>query len=121
MGSEMCIRDRYRSGKFNETIKIACDRADDIREIIERVSGRELNQSWFPWSPVDSSGSLEGVIVTGYEYPHVFFTDSSGNQGVSDITEGKGKLPWRIDWPAKWAWIGVSCEAFGKDHGASGG
>ena len=60
--------------------------ADDIREIIERVSGRELNESWFPWSPVDSSGSLEGVIVTGYEYPHVFFTDSSGNQGVSDIT-----------------------------------
>ena len=57
----------YRSGKFNETIKIACDRADDIREIIERVSGRELNESWFPWSPVDSSGSLEGVIVTGYE------------------------------------------------------
>ena len=111
----------YNSGKFSETIKIACDRADDIREIIERVSGRELNESWFPWSPVDSSGSLEGVTVTGYDYPHVFFTDSSGNEGVSDITEGKGKLPWRIDWPAKWAWIGVSCEAFGKDHGASGG
>ena len=51
----------------------------------------------------------------------VHFVDSKGNAGTSDITKGEGKLPWRIDWPAKWAWIGVTCEAFGKDHGASGG
>ena len=85
------------------------------------VSGRELPSDWFPWSPLDANGSLEGVTVTGYEYPLVHFTDSAGNSGSSDITLGLGKLPWRIDWPAKWAWIGVTCEAFGKDHGASGG
>ena len=111
----------YRSGKFTDCIKTACDNADKIREIIERVSGRELPSDWFPWSPLDANGSLEGVTVTGYEYPLVHFTDSAGNSGSSDITLGLGKLPWRIDWPAKWAWIGVTCEAFGKDHGASGG
>ena len=111
----------YKSGMFADCSKIACDNADKIREIIERVSGRELSQSWFPWSPLDEHGSLEGVTVTGYEYPLVHFTDSNGNVGSSDISKGEGKLPWRIDWPAKWAWIGVTCEAFGKDHGASGG
>ena len=111
----------YSSGMFSECSKIACDNADKIREIIERVSGRELSDSWFPWSPLDSSGSLEGVTVTGYDFPLVHFIDSKGNKGSSDITKGEGKLPWRIDWPAKWAWIGVTCEAFGKDHGASGG
>ena len=30
-------------------------------------------------------------------------------------------MPWRIDWPAKWGWVGVTCEPFGKDHGAAGG
>ena len=111
----------YRNGKFTECIKIACDNAEAIREIIERVSGRELPQQWFPWSPIDAAGSLEGVTVTGYDYPFVHFIDAQGNTGSSDITKGRGKLPWRIDWPAKWSWIGVTCEAFGKDHGASGG
>ena len=55
----------YRNGKFTECIKTACDNADKIREIIERVSGRELPSDWFPWSPLDANGSLEGVTVTG--------------------------------------------------------
>ncbi len=111
----------YQSGKFNEVSKIACDKADQIKEIIERVSGRDLPEKWFPWSPLDSKGSLEGVEVVGYQYPLVYWKDSHGVEGESDITKGEGKLPWRIDWPAKWAWIGVTCEAFGKDHGAAGG
>ena len=111
----------YQSGKFNEVSKIACDKADEIREIIERVSGRDLPEKWFPWSPLDSKGSLEGVEVVGYQYPLVYWKDSHGVEGESNITKGEGKLPWRIDWPAKWAWIGVTCEAFGKDHGAAGG
>ena len=111
----------YRDGKFTNCSKIACDSAEQIREIIERVSGRELPKNWFPWSPLDSEGSLEGVTVTDYQYPHVYYVDKKGNTGISDLTKGEGKLPWRIDWPAKWSWIGVTCEAFGKDHGASGG
>ena len=111
----------YQSGRFDALAKIACDRADDIREAIERISSRELPENWFPWSPLDSKGSLDGVTVTGYEYPFVHWKDAHGQTGSSDISKGEGKLPWRIDWPAKWGWIGVTCEPFGKDHGAAGG
>ena len=111
----------YRSGRFAELSKTACDRADEIRETIERVSGRELPDGWFPWSPLNSRGGLDKVRVTGYEYPLVHWQDEYGETGSSDLTKGEGKLPWRIDWPAKWGWIGVTCEAFGKDHGAAGG
>ncbi len=113
--------DSYRSGRFAELSKIACDRADEIRETIERVSGRELPDGWFPWSPLNSRGGLDKVRVTGYEYPLVHWEDEYGESGSSDLTKGEGKLPWRIDWPAKWGWVGVTCEAFGKDHGAAGG
>ena len=113
--------DAYTSGKFDALAKIACDRRDEIREAIERISGRELADDWFPWSPLDSKGSLDGVKVTGYEYPFVHWLDSHGVEGSSDLRKGEGKLPWRIDWPAKWGWIGVTCEPFGKDHGAAGG
>ena len=111
----------YSSGKFSEMARIACNKATEIREIIERVSGRELSEEWFPWNPIDSTGSIDGITVTGWNDPFVEWIDSNGQTGRSDVTKGEGKLPWRIDWPAKWAWIGVTMEPFGKDHGAAGG
>jgi lysyl-tRNA synthetase class 1 len=32
-----------------------------------------------------------------------------------------GKLPWRVDWPARWKMLGVTFEPFGKDLGTVGG
>ena len=113
--------DAYANGNFAETARIACNNADKIREIIERVSSRELSDDWFPWNPIDSKGSIDGIRVTGWNDPIVSWVDADGNEGTSDVSKGEGKLPWRIDWPAKWAWIGVTMEPFGKDHGAAGG
>ncbi len=111
----------YRSGKFSGSARIACDQREAIREIMERVSGRELPDSWFPWQPLDSKGSLDGLTITGYDYPLVHWTDSHGESGSSNIEKGEGKLPWRLDWPAKWGFNSITCEPFGKDHGAAGG
>ena len=30
-------------------------------------------------------------------------------------------MPWRLDWPSKWKILGVTFEAFGKDHATKGG
>ena len=111
----------YKTGKFTDQARAACNQADQIREIIERVSGRELDEDWFPWNPIDAEGCMDGITVTGWEDPIVHWKDSNGNTGQSDVTKGEGKLPWRIDWPAKWAWRKVTMEPFGKDHGAAGG
>ncbi len=111
----------YKSGKVAEASRIACNQSSAIREIIERVSGRELDDSWFPWNPIDSDGSIDGIKVTGWDDPIVHWVDSKGRDGQSDVTKGEGKLPWRVDWPAKWVWRGVTMEPFGKDHGAAGG
>ena len=110
----------YANGEFAEKSRIACEKADEIREIIERVSGRELAENWFPYNPYGHDGSLDGVTVTGFEWPFVHW-EQNGVPGKSDLNKADGKLPWRIDWPAKWGWVGVTCEPFGKDHGAAGG
>ncbi len=110
----------YANGEFAEKSRIACEKADEIREIIERVSSRELAPDWFPYNPYGHNGSLDGVTVTGFEWPYVHWMQD-GKPGKSDLNKAEGKLPWRIDWPAKWGWIGVTCEPFGKDHGAAGG
>ena len=110
----------YSNGEFAIRSKIACEKADEIREIIERVSGRELPPDWFPFNPYGHNGSLDGVVVTGFEWPFVYW-EQDGIPGKSDLNKAEGKLPWRIDWPARWGWIGITCEPFGKDHGAAGG
>ena len=56
-----------------------------------------------PMEPTRCKWFTEGVTVTDYEFPLVHYIDAEGNAGTSDITKGEGKLPWRIDWPAKWA------------------
>jgi len=111
----------YESGAFADKIHSAIEQRDEVRQVIEEVSGREVPEDWFPYNPLGSDGSLDGVRVTGYEHPHVHWVDSHGVEGTSDIRTGQGKLPWRIDWAARWGIHGITCEPAGKDHGAAGG
>ena len=111
----------YENGEFSEKIDGAIKHMTEIRKIIETISGRELSDNWFPYNPIGSDGSMDGVIVTGYEYPYVSWTDQHDISGRSDIRKGEGKLPWRIDWAARWGFHGITCEPAGKDHGSAGG
>ena len=111
----------YESGAFADKTHSAIEQRDEIRRVIEEVSGREVPEDWFPYNPLGSDGSIDGVSVTGYEHPHVHWVDSHGVEGMSDIRTAQGKLPWRIDWAAKWGIHGITCEPAGKDHGAAGG
>ncbi|MBL80448.1 MAG: lysine--tRNA ligase [Euryarchaeota archaeon] len=111
----------YESSTFAEKIHSAIEQKDEIRRVIEDVSGREVPEDWFPYNPLGSDGSIDGVSVTGYEHPYVHWVDSNGIEGTSDIRTAQGKLPWRIDWAAKWGIHGITCEPAGKDHGAAGG
>ncbi|MED5159027.1 MAG: lysine--tRNA ligase, partial [Candidatus Thermoplasmatota archaeon] len=111
----------YESGAFTDKTHSAIEQRDEIRRVIEEVSGREVPEDWFPYNPLGSDGSIDGVSVTGYEHPHVHWVDSHGVEGKSDIRTAQGKLPWRIDWAAKWGIHGITCEPAGKDHGAAGG
>mgnify|MGYP001194870667 FL=1 len=111
----------YESGEFAEYIDLAISKKEEIRAIIQEISGRELSGDWFPYNPMGSDGSMDGVTVTGYEKPFVHWTDSNGKEGESDIRKAEGKMPWRIDWAARWAIHGITCEPAGKDHGSAGG
>ena len=111
----------YESGAFAKSIDLVISHNDEIRNLIESISGRDVPDGWFPYNPIGSDGSLDGVTVTGYDKPLVHWVDRNGVKGTSDIRKGEGKLPWRIDWAARWGILGITCEPAGKDHGASGG
>ncbi len=111
----------YLTGRYVKHIRTAIREKARVREIIERVSGRELPEDWWPFTPVDERGCQSGLKVSHVEGDLVHWVADDGRTGVCDITKGEGKLPWRLDWPAKWCNLGVTCEPFGKDHGAAGG
>jgi lysyl-tRNA synthetase class 1 len=113
----------YRTGLYQESIQAALDHVEVLREIIVRVSKRELPKDWLPFNiQCAQCGRLHGPKPTLYEAPLIDYSCAAcGFRGQKDIREpGGGKLPWRIDWPARWRFLDVTFEAFGKDHAAAG-
>ncbi len=124
----------YREGRYTEHVLKSLDEAPAVRAIIEEVSGRQLPKRWAPFNPqcpTEGCGRISGVEVLDYEYPMLHCRCAACAEGTEDPEAGTftvdarepgvGKLPWRLDWPARWDFLGVSFEAFGKDHGARGG
>ena len=127
--NELGIRQRtllthelYSDGRYAEAIRKVLDNRERIKEILESISGRALEENWFPYNPKCSMcGKIPSTKVTEYKFPFVFYECNCGHEGKADVRRAEGKLPWRVDWPARWWMLNVTCEPFGKDHATVGG
>ncbi len=112
----------YEQGKFADLIDTAILNRKRIAEILSGTSGRGLGDSWYPYTAACAKcGKMTTTKVTSYSRPYADYTCSCGHSGKADIRTAEGKMPWRVEWPAKWSLLGVTVEPFGKDHGAAGG
>lgn len=114
--------EKYRSGFFTEAIEKTLVRVDDARRILEEVSGRKLDEHWSPIQ-VNEDGYLKKRPFTGIDTGNktITYLDKDNNQQSTPYSSGEVKLDWRLDWPARWALIGVDVEPFGRDHATKGG
>lgn len=114
----------YKEGRYTEVIKTALEKRVEIAQILEEVSKRELPKDWAPFDPLcEKCGRIEQAKVVDYDLDNnrVKYECRCGHIGWADFSKGQGKLPWRVDWPARWKMLGVTVEPFGKDHGTTGG
>jgi lysyl-tRNA synthetase class 1 len=113
----------YKNGDFNKAIQIAMDNTDKIKEIIQKISKRQLPKGWIPFNiRCKKCKKITLAKAVLYEYPIIEYKCDCGYEGEIDIRKGGvGKLPWRVDWPARWKMLGVTFEPFGKDLGTVGG
>jgi lysyl-tRNA synthetase class 1 len=124
--------DMYRGGQAIDLVRTALDRADDVRVILEEVSGSKRDADWLPFSVVcQNCGRIATTKAYGRDdQGRVLYRcqggvagkrriEGCGHEGAAPLDHGK--LTWRLDWAGRWKLLGITCEPFGKDHAASGG
>ena len=108
---------------MNRVIGLALEGRDRIAMILEELTGKKVDPGWSPFNPLcPSCGRITQASVTGFsvEKETVGYACACGSAGELPMAAA-GKLTWRVDWPARWAVLGVSVEPFGKDHATRGG
>ncbi|MBU2595339.1 lysine--tRNA ligase, partial [Patescibacteria group bacterium] len=136
------LSEEYRAGKFDAVIKEILENADKIRKIYKKVSGSNKARDWLPISMVcPKCGKIGTTYASKFEndkvYPHtknfgervyyecredlVEWAVGCGYKGWGSPYKGGAKLPYKVEWPAKWKVYGTDVEGAGKDHNAAGG
>jgi lysyl-tRNA synthetase class 1 len=125
------LRDLYRSGKLNSHINIFLKNAHLVRQVYKQVSKADRPENWYPFQVIcENCGKIATTVVTDYNGSEVFYTcqpnstnyvQGCGHSGWLSPLNGNGKLPWKVEWVAKWDVLGVTIEMAGKDHSQKGG
>ncbi|MFH1670320.1 MAG: lysine--tRNA ligase [Patescibacteria group bacterium] len=125
------LRPLYEAGKFNDVIREALDNAEKIRTIYLEVSGGGKPVDWYPLSVIcEKCGKIGTTQVVDWDGKFVKYTckpdyvewaEGCGYEGQISPFDGNAKLPWKVEWAAKWKVLGVDIEGAGKDHYAAGG
>jgi lysyl-tRNA synthetase class 1 len=125
------MRDIYRSGRFNGAIDTILRNADAVRRIYKQVSNSDRPSTWFPFQTVcEQCGRIGTTEVHAYDGTLVSYrcrpdlvkwARGCGYEGKVSPFDGRGKLPWKLEWVAKWVSFPVTVEGAGKDHSTKGG
>jgi lysyl-tRNA synthetase class 1 len=113
---------RYRNGEMAEAVEMALVNVDAIREVIQTISGRQLEKDWAPIQ-VNEDGYLKNrrFVSIDTDKKTVTYLGADNNEHQADYSNGDVKLTWRVDWPARWWQLGIQVEPFGRDHATKGG
>jgi len=118
--------DLYESGAFEPVTRRVLERREEARAVLSRYQDK-VDEDYVPFFAVcESCGQLtETITAVDPDAGTVSYTctdavagedtiEGCGHEGTTSIRNGK--LPWRFEWPAQWAVLGVDFEPFGKDH-----
>ena len=113
----------YRAGRYAEGIRKALQDADTIRSVLDEFRSTPLPDTWLPLAGFcGACGRDEVDFSWDQEWVVEILCRDCGEQTSVELREGGDvKLPWRIDWPMRWAFEGVCFEPGGKDHSSAGG
>ena len=109
--------DLYKSGFFNETLKIVLKKYDEIMEIIIPTLGKERQKTYSPFLPIcpETGTVLEIPVLNIDKKNSKIIFDNNGKKLEKSILDGNCKLQWKVDWAMRWYALEVDFEMYGKD------
>ncbi|RFP88275.1 lysine--tRNA ligase [Rhodobacteraceae bacterium 63075] len=112
-------RDFYKSGRFDEVLKRAAERYDEVMKVMLKSLREERQQTYSIFLPIHpETGRVLYVPMKHVDAENhtVTFDDEEGREWTLPVTGGKVKLQWKPDFGARWAALGVDFEMYGKEH-----
>lgn len=115
---------QYRASKYAQGMKTALEHTNVIKAELNEFRQEDLTDDYMPISIFcekcnrDDTKNISFDGDWGVEYS----CNLCGYKNKLDLrTTHAAKLPWRIDWPMRWAYEKVDFEPAGKDHHSQGG
>lgn len=109
----------YKSGQFDEVLKRAVEKYDDVMKVMLKSLREERRQTYSIFLPIHpETGRVLYVpmkSVNRDDYT-ITFDDEDGKEWTLPVTGGNVKLQWKPDFGARWAALDVDFEMYGKDH-----
>lgn len=116
----------YGSGRFDDVLRKVFANMEALTKLITDTMRSETKEHWNPFQPAcEKCGRVNTTIVTGYDKDACTVqyactgsfrgVEGCGHTGEQSALGGRGKLGWKIDWPARWYALGVNYEMYGKD------
>jgi len=109
----------YKSGMFDDTLRLMLERYDAIMRIMLPSLREERAASYSPFLPIHpETGHVMQVAVdeVNVSSSTILWRDpETGTRYESPVTGGHVKLQWKPDWAMRWVALGIDYEMAGKD------
>jgi lysyl-tRNA synthetase class 1 len=120
----------YKTGLFTEQIRKILASSDRVGKIVKEEVGQDKYTQMLPYFPIcDSCGRIYTTYAEEFEAEtdKVIYACEGGAEiksqvlrgcgykGETDIKTGRGKLPWKGEFAARWAALKINFEAHGKE------
>src|SRR2546425_13079146 len=115
----------YKSGGFNDAIRMALDHADELMQIDREISGSQKAERHPVQVICESCGRIGTTVVTGWDGRQVSYecrpdkgawAQGCGHHGRRSPLHGGSKLHYGVERAAKGKALGVSTDGAGNGH-----
>ena len=109
--------DTYKNGLFNNTLLLVLEKYEKILEIVIPTLGKERQKTYSPFLPIcPQTGKVLEVPVIEVKKNQGKIVYKNGDEKIeTEVTNGKCKLQWKVDWAMRWYTFDVDYEMYGKD------
>ncbi len=107
----------YKTGLFNKALLLVLEKYEKINEIVLPTLGKERQKTYSPFLPIcpDTGMVLEVPVVEIKKKEGKIIYLNENKKIETEVTNGKCKLQWKVDWAMRWYAFDVDYEMYGKD------